>query len=330
MPAVHAPPFPPVPTAAVRADLTALAMLELAGADAGDFLHGQLSSNVKALAVDAAHYASYNSPKGRMLATLIVWRRAGDRYALVLALDLADMVRRRLAMFVMRAKVSVAVVARPLRGVLGAHAAQAVATALAPSLHVAASPAPADAWPAWTSRSADGASLLRLPDGRWLVDAGDALPAAIAALPVVEEDVWRWCGICAGVPVVTAATSDQLIAQQANWELLGGVDFRKGCYPGQEIIARMQYLGRLKERLHGFHIDSADVADGTPLAAGDGAASAGIVVNAAPSPVGGSDVLAVVRNDVAGASGFAIGGVALSPRALPYVVPVLDNVRVKL
>ncbi len=330
MSADPSPPFAPLPPAAARADLPTLAMLELAGADAGDFLHGQLSSNVKALAVDAAHYASYNSAKGRMLATLIVWRRADDRYALVLAADLADTIRRRLAMFVMRAKVAVTAVARPLRGVLGANAAPVIAAALAPSLRVTGSPVPADAWSAWSSRCCAGATVLHLPDGRFLVDVDDALPDAIAALPVAGENVWRWCGVRAGVPVVTAVTSDKLIAQEANWELLGGVDFRKGCYPGQEIIARMQYLGRLKERLRGFHIDTAVVADGTALAAHDGTTAAGIIVNAAPSPTGGSDLLAVVRNELADVFGLAIDGVALSPRALPYAVPVLDNVRVKL
>ena len=295
-------------------------MLELAGADAREFLHGQLSSNVKGLDVGIAHYASYNSPKGRMLATLIVWRRADDRFVLTLAADLADAIRKRLSMFVMRAKVSVAPLPRPLHGVLGAAAGRVIAAALASPPHDAGAPAPHDALAAWSSRSAGDTAILHLPDGRYLLDAGGALPPVVEALAVADERLWRWCGIRAGVPVVTAATSDRLIAQEANWELLGGVDFRKGCYPGQEIIARMQYLGRLKERLHAFHANTDTVADGTPVH-GDGGATAGIVVNAAPSPAGGSDLLAVVRSDLADAGGFALEGVALAPRALPYAVP---------
>lgn len=328
MPASTAlPAFPPLPAAASRAALPALAMLELAGADAREFLHGQLSSNVKALDVGAAQYASYNSPKGRMLATLVAWRRADDRFVLVLAADLADAIRKRLSMFVMRAKVSVAPVSRTLHGVLGASAGQSIAAALAAAPRGAGAAAPGDALAAWSSRSAGDTTLLHLPDGRYLLDAEGALPPAIDALGVADESLWRWCGIRAGVPVVTAATSDRLIAQEANWELLGGVDFRKGCYPGQEIIARMQYLGRLKERLHAFHADAQRVADGTLVQA---PGASGIVVNAAPSPDGGTDLLAVVRNDVADLHRLVVEGAALVPRALPYPVPALDNERVKL
>lgn len=316
--------LPPLPPGALRARLRSLSLLDANGADAREFLHGQLSSDVKALAVGGAQYASYNSPKGRMLATFVVWRRADAQFTLAVASDLAAAIARRLSMFVLRANVRFDVRTHSPWGILGADATAAMGAAFGSPLPAFASMQRADL----------AAAVLRLPDGRHLIDAGDTdtLPSVIAELPGVAETAWQWCGIHAGVPVVTAATSDQLIAQSANWELLGGVDFRKGCYPGQEIIARMQYLGKLKERLHAFHAD----ADATALAAGtalhvaarDGAV--GIVVNSAPSPAGGSDLLAVVQNDAVDDATLAAGAITLSPRALPYAVPALANSRVKL
>jgi hypothetical protein len=222
-------------------------------------------------------------------------------------------------MFRLRAKVGLVVSTRRLWGVLGSEAARTVAM-------VSGSPVPV-----FASLQSGTAAALHLPDGRHLLDVGDVALPAITRIPVVDESAWRWCGIRAGVPVITAATSDRLVAQSANWELLGGVDFRKGCYPGQEIIARMQYLGRLKERLRAFHIDTQTAAiAGAPVTAAGRDAATGIVVNCAPSPGGGSDLLAVVQNEVADEDAMTVGGAALSPRALPYTVPVRENVRVRL
>lgn len=318
---IAAVPFPTLPYSVARTELSSLALIEVDGADAREFLHGQLSSDVRSLAVGGGHYTSYNSPKGRMLATLIVWRRSDDHFALILAADLADAIKKRLAMFVLRARVTIGIANRRLRGVLGGDAARALSTAIG---------APAAA--GFASLQCDGISALHLPDGRHIVDVDDALPAPLAAFPVVDEAAWCWWGIRAGVPVVTAATSDKLIAQSANWELLGGVDFRKGCYPGQEIIARMQYLGRLKERLQAFHAEAAaaSLAAGLAVHASGRDEAVGTVVNAAPSPAGGSDLLAVVPIDAAGGEALCVAGIALAPRALPYAVPALENVRVKL
>ena len=317
-----APPFPSLPTGAWLARLPSLSAIDVAGPDAREFLHGQLSSDVKALAVGSAHYSSYNSPKGRMLATLVVWRQDHERIVLVLAADLASAMERRLAMFVLRAKVTIAASPRALQGVLGSGTEAAIATAFG------------TAAPAWHDVRGIGAMALRLPDGRYLLDVASALPGAIEALPRRDESSWQWCGIRAGVPVVTAATSDKLIAQGANWELVGGVDFTKGCYPGQEIVARMQYLGRLKDRLFAFHADAdaAGLAAGTEIRVADSAdaPAAGIVVNTAPSPEGGSDLLAVVSIDAAESAALRAGDVALTPRGLPYAVPAIANQRVRL
>ena len=171
-------------------------------------------------------------------ATMIVWRRSDTGYTLLLAPDLAQAIARRLAMFVLRAKVALTPSARTFAGVLGTDAARVVAS-------IAGAPA-GGRGAVWHSIEQDALAILPLPDGRYLVDANGPLPGVIGTLPAADPSLGNWCGVRAGVPVVTAATSDKLVAQSANWELVGGVDFRKGCYPGQEIIARMQYLGLVR------------------------------------------------------------------------------------
>jgi folate-binding protein YgfZ len=306
--------FPPLPPGARRMALPGLAALEARGPEARDFLHGQLSSDVRGLAVGAAQYATYNSPKGRMLATLVVWRRDADRLTLFLAADLAAAMRKRLAMYVLRSKLTIEASPAALFGAVGAGAREALVAGAGGFKGVAV----------------EGGEALALPDGRVLVESGrDGVPMALAGLTEGDEALWRWAGIRAGVAQVMAATSDAIIAQAANLELVGGVDFHKGCYPGQEIIARMQYLGRLKERLRGFHMDAPAPTPGTPLGAAGREESAGVVVDAAPSPAGGVDLIAVTREDALDTP-LSVDGRPLAPRALPYDVPVLANERVRV
>jgi folate-binding protein YgfZ len=124
---------------------------------------------------------------------------------------------------------------------------------------------------------------------------------------------------------VTARTQDEFVPQMANLELLGGVSFHKGCYPGQEVVARTQHLGKTKRRMLLAHIDGATPAPGDPLFSEDlGDQASGMIVNAAPAPGGGCDVLAVVHAPSAAASTVHLGsltGAALRFRPLPYAVP---------
>jgi folate-binding protein YgfZ len=176
----------------------------------------------------------------------------------------------------------------------------------------------------------DEATVIGVPGPRFIVLAPPARAAGTLArlgehAVRAPFAVWQWLTIRAGIPVVTAPTQDQLVAQSANWDVLGGLDFRKGCYTGQEIIARMQYLGRLKERLFAFHVEADSIVAATRVygpAFGDQAC--GLVVNAAPAPGGGSDLLAVVQLAAVAAGGLhldAPDGPALTPLPLPYAVP---------
>ena len=303
--------------------LPGLGSLRFDGADAGTFLQAQLSSDVGALDAGAAHWSSYNSPKGRVLANLLLWRAPADDaagYVAVLAADLAAMIARRLSLFVLRAKVGVRHVdaGRARLGVAGPGATAALQTLLG------AAPE------AGGARTNDGITMVGLADGRVIVDApaerGSALRDALTKHGAAgDEAVWRWTRVAAGIPLITAATSDQFVPQALNWEVLGGVSFQKGCYPGQEIVARMQYLGRLKERLFAFRSAGDEPAAGTRLYAASFADQpCGTVIEAAPHPDSGAGLLAVVQRSAAESDMVHVAapdGPVLTLMPLPYAVP---------
>ena len=310
----------------------ASALLEVTGDDAIAFLQGQLSSDVAALSVGQGQFWSYNSPKGRTLANGVLWRADAavgpPRVLVLLAADLAEAIARRLAMYVLRAKATVRDVRDQytLLGLAGAGSADAARTALGVSV------ATLTAVPFRTD-----ATAVALPDGRVVIASPPAgAPLVHAALArhaaTADASMWRWFAIAAGVPKVTAATSDLFVPQALNWDLLGGVSFQKGCYPGQEIVARMRYLGRLKERLYAFRTQAEDVAATTRLhSAAFGDQACGTVVNAAPDPAGGSALLAVVQREAADAGDVRLGAVdgpPLLPQRLPYAVPAAEDPRV--
>ncbi|HEY2818372.1 MAG TPA: folate-binding protein [Casimicrobiaceae bacterium] len=306
---------------AVVSNATGLAVLRIEGDDAATFLQGQLSSDVAALAADMAQWSSYNSPKGRMLANLRLWRDSEGFGALTSA-DLAAAIRKRLAMFVLRAKVRIDDLSSThnVLGVGGPDAASAVAKRFA-------IPPIADGV---VTCAETRATIVGLGKRRFALvtdAAGDAAvqtDLAEAATPV-GGDVWRWLAIDAGVPLVTVPTSDQFIPQMLNWDALDGISFQKGCYPGQEIVARMRYLGRLKERLYGFRVTAPrEPSVGARVyGAKFGEIPCGTVVNAAPSPDGGHALLAVVQVSAIEGSGLALDGIdgpALVRVPLPYTV----------
>lgn len=308
---------------AVVCDLAPLHVLAISGADAAKFLQGQLSADVESLPAGACRYASFNSPKGRMLANLVLWMDAAppDRYLALLPGDIAQPVAKRLSTYVLRSKASIADVSDQSRrfGVGGPSGPEALRAALG------VVPAPFEA------ATVGSATVLGLPGPRFVVVAPQA-PSEDVRTPLLRHatvapfDVWRWLTIRAGVPVITAATQDRFVAQMANLDLLGGVDFKKGCYTGQEIIARMHYLGRLKERTFALHAEIPGAAPGDRVFSGlFGDQPCGTVVNAAAAPEGGADLLAVMQVAAVEHGDARLGapdGPALSLLPLPYPIPV--------
>jgi tRNA-modifying protein YgfZ len=282
-----------------------LASIRFAGSDAASFLHSQLSTDVAGMAVGAAGWTSYNSAKGRMLASPLLWRRDEAEFIAYVPSDIAEPLRKRLAMFVLRAKVTVeSPASRIVEGVVGSGAGAAVTTAFGHA------PAPGH------GAVAHATDVVALPDGRYVVDGERAAAIEADEAPMSH---WAWLGVRGGVPQIVRATQDLFIPQAVNFDLVGGINFKKGCYPGQEIVARMQYLGRLKERMFAFHVEGEAPAPGTRVVAGE---SAGTVVNAARAPEGGSDLLAVVGLTALQAGALSLDdGRAITQIPLPYEIP---------
>jgi folate-binding protein YgfZ len=239
------------------ARLSRYGVLSVSGADARDFLHAQLTNDIENLPPDRAALAGWCSAKGRLLATFLVIP-APQGYLLQLARDLASPVAKRLSMFVLRAKVKIA---------------DESAGWAQFGLWDAEPPAQSVHW------EGDQVSV-RVGERRFL----RLEPATrVSSSCWGDEETWYLQEIREGRPLITAATQDQFVPQMVNLEALGGVDFKKGCYPGQEIVARAQYRGQVKRRMVRLAAPQ-----GTRLKPGE-AFNGGTVVDSA-----GGEVLAVM------------------------------------
>jgi folate-binding protein YgfZ len=302
---------------AVFAPLTQFALLHATGADARAFLHGQLSNDMEHLSADLARRAGYCSPRGRLLASMLVVPRA-DGFLLQLSRDISAAVAKRLTMYVLRSKVKIADAADVLVqfGVWGRNAAARLGEC---GYEVPAQP--------MHTATVPGGTVVALESDRFLVIAGPQAGAALAArFSQVSPEWWTLAEVRAGLPVVTLPTQDQFVPQMANFELVGGIDFKKGCYPGQEIVARTQYLGKLKRRMYrGISHDAASAAPvpGQDLFSTEPQAI-GMIVNAAPRPEGGYEFLAVILSSaVEDGTSLRVGapdGPSASMAPLPYAI----------
>ena len=303
----------------VLALLGHLGVLQFSGEDAESFLQGQLSCDVAAVGLRSSAYGAYCSPKGRMLANFLLWREEAG-FQLALSRDLTASIHARIAKFVLRAKVKVSDASDTivLAGAAGPKADQALREVF-PDLPKG---------PDQASRRPDTGTVIRLKDGRYFLalspPSASALRQRLANVLVpVGAHAWRWLDIRSGVPLVTTATQDRLVPQMANFELLGGVSFSKGCYTGQEVVARMQHLGKLRRRMFLANV-AAQAEAGDSLYSEDlGDQASGIVVNAESSPDGGHDLLAAVQTASREGSTVrlkSLSGPALRFLPLPYAV----------
>ncbi len=302
-------------------------VIRASGEDARDFLHNQLTNDIAGLGEGDACLAGYCSPKGRLLATLLVWP-VDDVILLMLPKSLLPGFQKRLQMFVLRAKVKLEDISDSL----------AVA-----GLGMTASPAPAMAAAAYHTQPLGGGRLIRVPDAcglarsLWVGPAAqrEALAETLSAalhtmLSSRTESYWRWLDIQAGVPQVLEATREQFVPQMVNFELIGGVNFRKGCYPGQEIVARSQYLGKLKRRMLLATVDGMDgapvvgsVAPGSEVfSVTDPDQPCGMIVNAERGPDDQMSCLVELKLDSATADVHvgSLSGPRLRFGSLPYAL----------
>jgi len=269
------------------------AAIRAAGADAMSFLNGQLTNDLRSL--DDRHHllAAYCNPKGRAIALLRIWRD-GDDWLLLLPASLAQSVCERLRQYILRAKVTLRVdTTLATFGLIGPKAESVLQ-------NVEGTNTPADGELSRADESAilgiDGAApryFVVTPvakrKNRWLAYRSHAVASGLR--------LWRWHDVLAGQPTVLPPTSEAFVPQMLNLDRLGGIHFNKGCYPGQEIVARMHYLGKLKQRLYRLSLSGdAPPAPGTEIYAERfGEQSAGTVVDAVTVENGRIDLLAVVQ-----------------------------------
>lgn len=307
-------------TRPVAASLDELGVIAVEGADAVPFLQAQLTNDVASLDLLRVQLNGYCTAKGRLLAVFNNWRTA-DSIFLQLPREILPAVLKRLSMFVLRAKARLrdASAEWSTVGVIGPGSASALA-----DLDCSA-PDRDDC-----TTSPQRVRIARLPpspqvDERFLLllPAASALRAReqMAALESVPSAVFWWTQVDAAIPNVFAATQEKFVPQMINLEILGGVNFKKGCYPGQEVVARSQYLGKLRRRMQIGHADAATHAGADVFAAGS-TEPIGTIVMAASAPHSGTDVLFECPAErAAGALHLdSSSGPVLVPRPLPYAL----------
>lgn len=306
---------------AVIAPLSDLGLIRASGVDAPDFLHNLLTNDIKGISAGVSRIAGFCTAKGRLLALLLIWRD-GDDFLLMLPRDILPMILKKLSMYVLRSKVKLTD-ATDERLLVGFSNASRVAPV--PTLGEGAANLPR-----FGVATIDGGQAVRLDDTRWLL-ALDAATAGVhwqrlaATARPVGLAAWHWLEIAAGQPRVVAATQEAFVPQMLNMELpaVAGVSFSKGCYPGQEIVARTQYLGKVKRRTFRARLVAAATPGTHVYAPETGDQHCGAVVSAAPSPAGGYECLVCVQIGAVEAGEVRVGTLAgerLEFLSLPYAL----------
>lgn len=288
--------------------LTHWGVIRAAGEDAAKFLHGQLTQDFALLGEHEARLAGYCNAKGRMQASFIGFKRSPDEILLVCSRDLLAATLKRLNMFVLRAKVKLSDASEEcaLYGVAGA-----------------AVPPVVQALPRWGKAELDGRAWVRLPDGVQQIRALCCAPAQTGA-PQGDElplPLWQWLEVSSAVVQVTQPVFEAFVPQMLNYESVGGVNFKKGCYPGQEVVARSQFRGTLKRRAYLLHTDGQPQVGQEVFHASDAEQPCGTVAAVAPHPNGGHDLVASLQTTATDGQRLSLGssaGAEMTLLPLPY------------
>jgi folate-binding protein YgfZ len=289
--------------------LPSLGVIAAEGEEATRFLQGQLTQDFALLGLSEARLAAFCTAKGRMLASFVAFKRGHDRVLLVCSRDLLAATLKRLQMFVLRAKVK-------LSDASEAHAVYGLAGEAVPA---ALPPTP------W-SHGVDGeASLVRLypgdgtPRALWVGPAGSA-PAGAP----LDPGLWAYLDAASGVATLSQPVVEAFVPQMLNYESLGGVNFKKGCYPGQEVVARSQFRGTLKRRAYVAQASAAVQAGQAVFHPSDAEQPTGTVVQAAPDPAGGWRAIVSMQTSSADGQPLRVGEARLALLPLPY--PLADDI----
>lgn len=297
----------PLQTLQGVARLTNIGLIRAQGDDAAKFLHGQLTNDFSLLGLSEARLAGFCNAKGRLQASFIGFKRSPTDLLLLCSTDVLAATLKRLSLFVMRAKVKLTDASADfcVYGLAGQAALDA-------SKKIAASEGST-----WAKADFEDASLITLypadgiPRALWVCPAAAAAPAG----DPLTEALWAWGEVRSGIATVSQAIFEALVPQMLNFESVGGVNFKKGCYPGQEVVARSQFRGTLKRRAYLAHSTAALQAGDALFTPDDASQPCGVVVQAAAAPGGGFDALVSMQ-----ISAFEAGGVRLGQADGPVLV----------
>jgi folate-binding protein YgfZ len=294
-----------------------LGVIRAEGPDAASFLHGQLTQDFSLLGATEARLAALCTAKGRVIASFIGIRPQPELILLVCSRDILAATLKRLSMYVLRAKVKLtdATDQFALYGLAG--------TALTTNGLDAATP------PGQRTAIGDGISAVSLypadgvPRALWIAPVDHAAPAG----PTLDIALWQWSEVRSGIVTLTTPIVEAFVPQMINYESVGGVNFKKGCYPGQEIVARSQFRGTLKRRTYLVQADAPVAVGQEVFAGGDAGQPVGTVAQAASAPGGGWAALISMQIAALEAGGLHAGaadGPALTVEPLPY--PLLEDI----
>lgn len=317
---MNATPFDPQPDAALPplsgvVALTHLGVIRATGADAATFLQGQLTQDVLTLSQSEARLAAFCNAKGRMQASFVVFKRGADDFLLLCSRDLLAATLKRLSMFVLRAKVTLsdATSALVVYGLVG-DAIDLVAT---------------KAKNAWAKVDLDDKNIVFLPPAAGVARALCCAPAGwlAPAAPALDLAVWQWLAVRSGLAMITQPIFEAFVPQMLNYESIGGVNFKKGCYPGQEVVARSQFRGTLKRRAYVLHGPGEAHVGQEIFHTSDAEQPCGLVAACAANPSGGFDAIVSMQTASALSGALTLGGpegAVLNLQPLPY--PLLDDI----
>ena len=314
------------------APLPHLGVIRVSGDDAAKFLQGQLTQDFVLLGMNEARLAAFCSAKGRMQASFIGFKRQASSSAeetpstpdilLICSRDILAPTLKRLSMFVMRAKakLSDATVDFALYGLVGEALTRATNKVASQATNTPASaPFKVDFG---SSTLVALYPALGQPRALWITPVGEAAPGGEA----MSTELWQWGEVCSGIATITAPIVEAFVPQMLNYESVGGVNFKKGCYPGQEVVARSQFRGILKRRAFLVQIDAADAAPAVGQDVfhdSDAEQACGTVAQVAAHPNGGYS--AIVSMQVAASTGGKLtlgapNGPAMALQTLPYAL----------
>jgi tRNA-modifying protein YgfZ len=292
-----------------------LGIIRVEGEDAASFLQGQLTHDFVLLGPQEARLAAYCTAKGRMQASFVGIKRGPADILLVSSRDILPATLKRLSMFVLRAKAKLrdATAEFELFGLMGQAAQDAAPGAQTP----------------WSRADQGDISIVRLypadgqPRSLWIAPAGTAAPAG----PAIDHATWLWGEVRGGIATITAPIVEAFVPQMLNYESVGGVNFKKGCYPGQEVVARSQFRGTLKRRAYLVHAALHLEAGQEVFHESDPEQPCGLVAQAAATPGGGWDAIISIQISASTGGALTAGGPqgpALSLQTPPY--PLLADV----